>query len=503
MKKFLVFLALIFSASTFAQNTKQLKKIASTITPDDLRSKLSVIASAQMEGRETAMPGQKKAAAYIENFFKQLGLQPGTSTGYQMNFPVYQDSILSTALKINGSELHEVQDYNMSANTAVKSDFKDTSVVFLGFGIVDSLQDDFKNADIKNKWIVFAEGNADDADKSSVEYPYRNPASPYQKLFHARNAQVQGVIIISKNVTALPKITKGNMYVKEGSTRRIPVLYLTPQIASLIFAKPLNTFGDIKNIAPGNYSCNFSFAVNTITKTMESSDVIGILPGTDKKGEYVFVTAHYDHLGKKDSVIYYGADDDGSGTTSVLAIAEAFVKAKEKGFIPRRTMVFMTVSGEEKGLWGSDYYTSHPVFSLDSTSVDLNIDMVGRIDPERKYGDSTNYVYTIGEDKLSSDLMPISDSINNKFTHLELDRKYNDLKDPNRFYYRSDHFNFAKHGVPIIFYFNGTHADYHKPTDTVDKINFDLMAKRAKLVFYTAWAMANRDEMLKRDIPLK
>jgi Zn-dependent M28 family amino/carboxypeptidase len=236
---------------------------------------------------------------------------------------------------------------------------------------------------------------------------------------------------------------------------------------------------------------------------MESSNVIGVLPGTDKKDEYVFVTGHYDHLGKKDSVIYYGADDDGSGTTSVLEIAETFVKAKEKGFAPRRTMVFMTVSGEEKGLWGSDYYTSHPVFSLDSTSVDLNIDMVGRIDPERKYGDSTNYVYTIGEDKLSSDLQPITDSINNKFTHLELDRKYNDLKDPNRFYYRSDHYNFAKHGVPIIFYFNGTHADYHKPTDTVDKINFDLMAKRVKLVFYTAWAIANRDNMLKRDMPLK
>jgi hypothetical protein len=391
----------------------------------------------------------------------------------------------------------------MSANTAIKSDFKDTSVVFIGFGIVDSTHDAFKNLDVKNKWIVFAEGNEEDADKPSVEYPFRNPASSSQKLFNARKADVQGIIIITKNVSALPKITKGNMYVKESSRKNIPMLYLTPQVASLIFAKPLNKFSDIKNIPPGNYSCNFSFSCNAITQNLESSDVIGVLPGTDKKDEYVFVTGHYDHLGKKDSVIYYGADDDGSGTTSVLEIAETFVKAKEKGFAPRRTMVFMTVSGEEKGLWGSDFYTSHPVFPLDSTSVDLNIDMVGRIDPERKYGDSINYIYTIGEDKLSSDLQPISDSLNNKFTHLELDRKYNDLNDPNRFYYRSDHYNFAKHGVPIIFYFNGTHADYHKPTDTVDKINFDLMAKRVKLIFYTAWTMANRDNMLKRDMPLK
>jgi Zn-dependent M28 family amino/carboxypeptidase len=227
------------------------------------------------------------------------------------------------------------------------------------------------------------------------------------------------------------------------------------------------------------------------------------LPGTDKKDEYVFVTGHYDHLGKRDSVIYYGADDDGSGTTSVIEIAEAFAKAKKKGYLPRRTIVFMTVSGEEKGLWGSEYYASHPVYPLNKTTVDLNIDMVGRIDPDRKYGDSLNYVYTIGEDKLSSDLLKISDSINNKFAKLELDRKYNDPKDPNRFYYRSDHYNFAKNGVPVIFYFNGTHADYHQPTDTVDKINFELMAKRVKLVFYTAWDMANRDEMLKRDIPLK
>jgi Zn-dependent M28 family amino/carboxypeptidase len=129
--------------------------------------------------------------------------------------------------------------------------------------------------------------------------------------------------------------------------------------------------------------------------------------------------------------------------------------------------------------------------------------MVGRIDPERNYGDSTNYIYPIGEDKLSSDLLPISDSINNQYTHLELDRKYNDLKDPNRFYYRSDHYNFASKGVPIIFYFNGTHADYHRPTDTVDKINFDLMSKRVQLVFYTAWEMANRDAMLKRDLKLE
>jgi Zn-dependent M28 family amino/carboxypeptidase len=160
----------------------------------------------------------------------------------------------------------------------------------------------------------------------------------------------------------------------------------------------------------------------------------------------------------------------------------------------------MNVSGEEKGLLGSEYYSNNPVFPLDKTSVDLNIDMIGRIDPKYQ-GDSTNYLYIIGEEKISSDLLPITEQVN-KNVHMELDRRFNDPADPNRFYYRSDHYNFAKKGVPIIFYFNGTHADYHKPTDRVEKINFDLMEKRLHLIFQTAWEMIQKEDMLKRDLPL-
>ncbi len=214
----------------------------------------------------------------------------------------------------------------------------------------------------------------------------------------------------------------------------------------------------------------------------------------------MFITSHYDHEGIKNGEIYYGADDDGSGTASVVAIAGAFVQASKKGFSPKRNIVFMNVSGEEKGLLGSQYYSEHPVYPLEKTSVDLNIDMVGRIDPTYK-GDSMNYVYVIGEDKLSSDLQPITDKVNKNY-NMELDRRFNDPKDPNRFYYRSDHYNFAAKGVPVIFYFNGTHADYHRPTDTVEKINFDLMEKRTRIIFETAWEMATREEMLKRDMPL-
>jgi Zn-dependent M28 family amino/carboxypeptidase len=219
--------------------------------------------------------------------------------------------------------------------------------------------------------------------------------------------------------------------------------------------------------------------------------------GSDKKDEYVFITAHYDHLGKTGHTVFYGADDDASGTSAVIEMAAAFARAKKEGHGPRRTIVFMTVSGEEKGLLGSQHYTANPVFPLAATVTDLNIDMIGRIDPAHEK--DSNYIYIIGDNRISTELRTINESVNNSYTKLQLDYKYNDPDDPEAFYYRSDHYMFAQHGIPIIFYFNGTHADYHQPTDTPDKINYSLLARRAKLVFYTAWIIANRTERLAID----
>ncbi len=236
------------------------------------------------------------------------------------------------------------------------------------------------------------------------------------------------------------------------------------------------------------------------TDRLESSNVIGILEGTEKKDEAIIITAHYDHLGKRDSLIFYGADDDGTGTVTIIELAQAFATAARAGKKTKRSIIFMTVSGEEKGLWGSSYYSDNAAFPLEKTSVNLNIDMIGRTEDGRDTPDSVNYIYVVGDDKLSSELRPISEEVNKEHTRLSLDYKYNDPNDPERIFYRSDHYNFAKKGVPAIFYFSGLHKDYHRPTDTPDKINYDLLAKRAKFIFYTAWEMANRDEMLKRDI---
>lgn len=228
-----------------------------------------------------------------------------------------------------------------------------------------------------------------------------------------------------------------------------------------------------------------------------ASNVVAYIKGSEKPDEYIVLSAHYDHIGVNGEKVYNGADDDASGTSAVLEIAEAFKKAVDNGLGPKRSIVFLNVSGEEIGLFGSKYYTEHPVFPLKNTVANLNIDMIGRVD--RQHADNPEFVYLIGSDKISKELHNISEAANKKYVNLALDYTYNDENDPNRFYYRSDHYNFAKNGIPIIFYFNGVHKDYHKSTDTADKIRYDLLEKRTKLIFYTAWELANRENRVKID----
>tara|TARA_R110000787_G_scaffold22308_7_gene64955 strand:- start:2216 stop:3220 length:1005 start_codon:yes stop_codon:yes gene_type:complete len=233
------------------------------------------------------------------------------------------------------------------------------------------------------------------------------------------------------------------------------------------------------------------------TKGNASQNVVAFIKGSEKPDEIVVLSAHYDHVGTKNGEVYNGADDDGSGTVSLIEMAKAFQKAKNQGNGPKRSILFLHVTGEEIGLYGSRYYTENPLFPLSNTVVDLNVDMIGRIGSEKKGND--NYVYLIGSDKLSQELHDLSEDVNKRYTNLELDYTYNDDNDPNRFYYRSDHYNFAKNNIPVIFYFNGTHEDYHKHTDTPDKIEYEILAKRSKLIFLTAWEIANREERIKSD----
>jgi len=212
-------------------------------------------------------------------------------------------------------------------------------------------------------------------------------------------------------------------------------------------------------------------------------------------------SAHYDHLGvAQDGRVYNGADDDASGTSMVMALAEAITRLPRK---PSRSAVFLCVTGEEKGLLGSSYYADHPAIGLNNTVCDLNINMIGRTDPEHDKLRERDYTYVIGSDKISADLDRILRAQNDRTVKLKLDYKYNDENDPERFYYRSDHYNFARRGVPVIFFFTGTHGDYHRTTDDFEKIDFDQMAKIGNLIYAVGTNVANRKERLKPTQPPK
>lgn len=488
MNKIFLLSILLLNYSTQAQKKSDPQTFASTITVDDLKKHLYIIAGKEMEGRETATEGQRKAAAYIEKEFKRMGLLPASTGSYQLQFPVYQDSLTNSIFEVNGQKYILDKDYNVNLNN-IKARQAFSEAAYIGPGVpLDSI----KPGSLIGKLVIIS-GESGNIGGRRVS----------ARLSAIRNANPASILYVDTNYPRKTVTSKiGNQALN------IFKRYLNPQQFNISqnIAKAIigSRYADSATFnTPVIFQSNILLEVQNATNRLQSSNVIGVLPGTDLKNEYLFITAHYDHLGKRDTVIYYGADDDGSGTVGVLELAEAWSKAKAAGKGPRRTIVFLTVSGEEKGLWGSEYYTNNPVYPLNKVTADLNMDMIGRHDNRRMTGDSNNYVYIVGDDKISTELKTINEAQNKKYLNLELDYKYNDPNDRERIYFRSDHYNFAKNGVPIIFYTDGMQLpDYHRATDTPDKINYNLLLKRAQLVFYTAWEMANRDNMLKRDLPV-
>jgi hypothetical protein len=523
MKK-IVFLSLVFFATKIYAQTDVAAKYGSIITGAELKKHLTIIAGDEFEGRETGTEGQRKAAAYIEKQFKEMGLKkPKALKTYQQFYPLFQDSLLSTSLSIKGKTAEHGTDFLVPMVDNNTGTFASKNIVFAGYGIDDTNYSDYKNINVKGKVVLIFLGEpkkdgkyfiGENGKQSKWTYP---GVENKMKLAKAKGAV--GVFIINPNS---PTFTKRSLTSNTSSSvnfeslpktgaesKTLNYTLLSHNFAKQIFLSYFDSAivtakakGIFENKIP-ELITDLKFSYKKNRAITNASNVLGVIEGTDKKDEYVFLTAHYDHLGKHDGKIYYGADDDGSGTCGVIQMAAAFAKAAAEGKRPRRTIVFMTVSGEEKGLWGSEYYSDHPLFPLDKTSVDLNTDMVGRTDTERTTADTLNYVYVVGHDKISSEMPVINEAANAKYTNLVLDYKFDDPNDKERIYYRSDHYNFARKGVPVLFFYDGMlKADYHKPTDTVDKINFELYEKRVQMIFYTAWEIANRDNMLNRDKPL-
>lgn len=515
MKKitFLIFSAFIITSCGVSNNTSETSKpkvpanpvdYANTITQEELKEMLYIYASDEFEGRETGEPGQKKAVNYLRDQYLEMDIpSPITEDDYFQEVPLTKQKAPIVNLSLNGEELENFEDFLVLGS--VESQKLDISeVVYAGYGIDAENYTDYKNLDVKDKVVLVKVGEPKDAEGNYVTTGEKTDTKwsvGRQSLRTKRDAAIDNGAraIIHYNPALLAMYSPyykqmaqsgkaGRMSLKGNENSTINMLVGDKLVES--FFPELDTTEEHQTV-----TVDFKATVSAQNEDVDSENVVAFIKGSEKPDEIIVISAHLDHEGIKNGKIYNGADDDGSGTIAILEIAEAFKKAEKDGYSPKRSILFLHVTGEEKGLLGSRHYSDNdPIFPLKNTVANLNIDMIGRTDPKRE--GKRNYIYLIGSDKLSTDLHNISEEVNTKYTNITLDYKYNDENDPNRFYYRSDHYNFAKNNIPVIFYFNGTHDDYHQPSDTVEKIQYDLLENRTRLVFHTAWELANREERI-------
>lgn len=517
MRYYLYSTLLFFIIGVVPAQTKDssAERYAATILASDLSKHLHVLASDEYEGRETGKKGQKLAAKYIKEKFESYGVHPLESGDYFQSIPLVIQYPEGSSVVINskkyefGKDFYYFKGFN---DTLIDA----TNIVFLGYGIDDELYSDYKNRDVRGMVGFIFDGEPYNKKGVShitgLEGPSEWSESWRLKLEAARNHGVTALMLLVPDIEANLKIMKHSIYTssmlidKQETTphKFTPSIYISEEMARTIVSKNKVDLVTLKKRITKTGKPNVIDLAVDITINIErkkerisSENVVGYIEGGELKDEIVVISAHYDHIGMSDGEVYNGADDDGSGTVALMEIAEAFSKAKKEEMGSKRSILVLAVAGEEKGLLGSQYYVENPLFPLKNTVVDLNIDMIGRED--KKHNGNPNYIYLIGSDKLSSDLHTLSETANETYTKLELDYTYNQPDDPNRFYYRSDHYNFAKNNIPVIFYFSGVHDDYHKPTDTVDKIDFQKMEKITRLVFYTAWEIANKPERIAVD----
>ncbi len=492
------------NVATQSAETKKVERnpvaYANTITADDLKTALYTYASDEFQGRETGKPGQKLAVNFLKDHYIKYDIPAAKSDGnYFQEVPLDIMKKPEVTVTVNDKPYVYLDDLiSLSAGKTGKLSAEE--IVYAGYGIEDEKFSSYTDIDISNKVILIKSGEPKNDDGTFI-ISGTSEASKWsnmrQQFAAKRNAAkekgAKAIFFYFPEVYQMAAAQFGNASGRmslSGSTEESYFFLINDSLAKGIL-NDIDT-SNTSTVLKTNMVIDYKNNVEKIT----SENVAAFIKGTEKPDEIIVISAHLDHEGVKDGKIYNGADDDGSGTVAIVEIAEAFSKAVKDGNGPKRSILFLNVTGEEKGLLGSRYYTDiDPIFPLENTVADLNIDMIGRTDPKRK-SENRNYVYLIGSDKLSTELHTISEQVNTKYTNIELDYTYNDENDPNRFYYRSDHYNFAKNNIPVIFYFNGTHDDYHQPSDTPDKIQYDLLENRTRLIFYTAWELANRENRI-------
>jgi hypothetical protein len=480
---------------------------SNTITAEELSTHLHIISSDEYEGRETGYNGQKMCEEYMVKFYQELGLPP-VEGSYIQEFEVSLDVPSRVYVNQGDRSYFFLDDFYYSPGT--KDGIIEGTVVFADYGINTSNYNSKSEAILKDKVVIIWDGEPKDkagnylltgSDKPST---WSTDRELKMKTIEAKGAKALMVIhddYESRKSQVSGYFSHNSMSLMTDRTTQkpiMPVFHISPTMAErMLGAKAMKKAAKKRKIGKPYIARGDKAEIkfDRGSEVLTSSNVMGYIEGTDLKDEVIIITAHYDHIGVDGDEVYNGADDDGSGTVATMEIAQAFSLAKKAGHGPRRSVMILNVSAEEKGLLGSRYYTENPILPLENTVADLNIDMIGRVD-EAHEGDE-NYVYLIGADRLSQDLHDVGEYVNQTYTNLDLDYTFNAKNDPNRFYYRSDHYNFAKNNVPAVFYFSGVHEDYHQPGDTVDKIMFPKLAKITQLIFHTAWELANRPERIK------
>lgn len=511
-------------------DTDSLLNYQDEVTSDFLQTHLSAFAADSMEGRGTGTSGEKMAAEYLADQYRQMGLQPtGDDDSYFQKFMLNvntRDSIVYKTFAHQNSEKTLADQSTASANSTTSyirgfggSDTLSGKIVFAGFGINDAARNvtHLEGADINGKWVLVF-GEIPHVVKGDTLV---NPSIDERARFRAIIGRgAEGILVIPDMNAREFQASAEQAQRGFGSSGRMSLAYrddgsdgfskgynvISPNLAAKMLGTESVTeyreklINNISNFRPEELGYSLTQIPYSSSSTIESQNVLAYFEGADPelKDEVIVMTSHYDHLGigQPDSTgdrIYNGADDDGSGTIGLLNVAKAFATAGKNGIKPKRSILFLNVSAEEKGLLGSRYYSDHPAFPMEKTIANINTDMIGRIDSLHESKGTEEYAYIIGAEIISSQLDSLVKAANQQSGHLELNKKYNDLKDPNQFYRRSDHWNFGRKGVPFVFFFTGVHEDYHRPSDEVHKIRFEKMAKIVRTIYASAVLLANTE----------
>ena len=504
------------------------------ITAAQLRNYLTFIASDEMEGRDTPSRGLDTTAKFIAMNLNRWGFKPAGDDGsFFQKIALKRDALdaSKTTADINGQKFTFADDFLPNAVAATMSG----PLVYVGNGwvIKSKNQNPYDGIDVKDKIIVVLGApfpglprgltRTDLSGTQGVDW-----SSP---VIYAQQHGAKGVLVIPDSQTAQnwdqlraralqPPRATVEKFATQPNAPPVPALTMSMRMANALFAGEKfdastlvskNEAGETIPAFELNPSKNVSVTIAIKAERPMTQNVVAVWEGGDPvlKSEYVAVGAHYDHVGicapGQPDPICNGADDDGSGTTALLGMAEAISHANQR---PKRSVLFVWHCGEEKGLWGSRYFTDYPTIPLEKVVTQLNIDMIGRskkdgdTNPRNKDLTGPNAIYVIGSTMMSTELGDLAQQVNKSFLNLTYDTKYDDPADPNRFFFRSDHYNYARKGIPIIFFFDGVHEDYHRPGDEPQKIDYDKMEKVARTVYMTLWAVANLPARPKVDKPL-